>query len=295
MNEGLSYIVPVYNEENGIAATIERLRAALIQLGIPYEIIIVNDGSRDQSRDKVEAIGGDDLRLISHPTNIGYGSALKSGIKIAKYEWIGIVDADGTYAIEALPLLVERMNQGFDMVVAARRNVLRLDKPIKRMFRRILIFSLNLLVGARIEDPNSGFRLFTKKLALTFFPFLCNTFSFTTSLTVFALGERFFVSYIPLDYSIRTGKSKVRHFRDSLRMMQLVLQGITFFNPIKFYLIMTLGFFIAFFIPSLFALALSMPWLSVLWLFSGALACVLVGLGVLADVIRISTLGRESV
>jgi glycosyltransferase involved in cell wall biosynthesis len=295
MSAGLSYIVPAYNEENGIINTIERLRTALIGLGIPYEIIVVNDGSRDETQTKVNSISGSDLKLISHPTNIGYGSALKSGIKVAQYEWIGIVDADGTYAIEELPLLVERMNKGFDMVVAARQNVLRLDKPIKRMFRRILIFSLNLLVGAQIEDPNSGFRLFTRKLALTFFPFLCNTFSFTTSLTVFALGERFFVSYIPLEYSMRTGKSKVRHFRDSLRMMQLVLQGITFFNPIKFYLVMVAAFFFFFFVPALAALAFSMPWVAVLWLLSGALACVLVGLGVLADVIRISALGRENV
>lgn len=293
MSAGLSYIVPAYNEEHGITDTIARLRAVLKTLDLPYEIIVVNDGSRDGTKAKVDEVAGVDLRLISHPNNIGYGSAIKTGIKAARYEWIGIVDADGTYDIEQLPQLVERMRQGFDMVVAARHNVLSLDKPVKRFFRRLLILSLNLLVGARIEDPNSGFRLFTRTLALTFFPFLCNTFSFTTSITVFALGERFFVNYIPLDYSVRTGKSKVRHVRDSLRMMQLVLQGITFFNPIKFYLVMTVCFFAVFLLPSFFMGMLGIFWLAALWFGTGMLSCLLVGMGVLADVFRISSVQRN--
>lgn len=292
MSAGLSYIVPAYNEEHGIAATIGRLRKALGALGMAYEIIVVNDGSRDDTKARIEELAGDDLKLISHPTNIGYGSSIKTGIKVARYDWIGIVDADGTYDIEELPHLIERMNQGFDMVVASRRNVLALDKPMKRFFRRLLIASLNLMVGARIEDPNSGFRVFTRKLALTFFPFLCNTFSFTTSLTVFALGERFFVNYVPLNYSVRTGKSKVRHFRDSLRMMQLVLQGITFFNPIKFYLVMTLGFLAVFLVPSVLIGFSGLVWLSYMWFGSGVLSCLLVGMGILADVTRISALER---
>lgn len=295
MSTGLSYIVPAYNEENGIAVTIQRLRKVLGELGIAYEIIVVNDGSRDGTAAQVETLAGADLRLISHPTNIGYGSALKTGIRAANYDWIGIVDADGTYAIEELPRLLDRMKDGFDMVVASRQNVLKLDKPVKRFFRRLLIFTLNLLVGARIEDPNSGFRIFTRKLALTFFPFLCNTFSFTTSITVFALGERFFVSYIPLEYSVRTGKSKVRHFRDSLRMMQLVLQGITFFNPIKFYLVLTVSFFLFFSFPALLLGLCGAPWVGGLWFGSGLLACLLVGLGVMADVVRISALERMNV
>ncbi|ARJ66567.1 hypothetical protein WV31_13255 [Magnetospirillum sp. ME-1] len=288
---GLSYLIPAYNEEHSIGTTIERLKSILSTLDMPWEIVIINDGSRDGTLAAAQAHDG--VRVVSHPTNIGYGSALKAGICAARHQWIGIVDADDTYDIEQIPTLVEQMRAGFDMVVAARSNVLDLDRPVKRQFRRLLIAFLNLVIGARIEDPNSGFRIFTRDLAMTFFPFLCNTFSFTTSLTVFALGERYFVKYVPLPYFKRSGKSKVRHFRDSLRMMQLVLQGITFFNPIKFYLMMVVGLLVGFLVPSAILLSQGAGPLAALWFGFGAVSALMIGLGVLGDIIRISAIGRD--
>ena len=290
---GLSYIVPAYNEEGAIVATIERLRAALAALGMPHEIIVVDDGSRDQTRARMEPLA-DGVRLISHPVNVGYGSAIKAGILVARYDWIGIVDADGTYDIEGLPRLVEKMHEGFDMAIAARENVLMLDSPAKRFSRRLLIGFLNLIIGAHIKDPNSGFRIFTRKLAMIFFPFLCNTFSFTTSLTVFALGEQAFVSYVPMHYRARIGETKVRHFRDGLRMIQLVLQGITFFNPVKFYLMLAAGLLAAFLAPALMLAAAGYPEMAAYWFATGAVSCLLVGMGMLGNIVRISTIGRDN-
>ncbi len=290
---GLSYIVPAYNEEGAITSTIERLQAVLPGLGIPYEIIVVNDGSVDATRLRAEQCGSD-VQVISHPVNIGYGSAIKTGIRASRYNWIGIVDADGTYPIENLPKLIEKMNQGFDMAVAARENVLATDRPVKRCLRWLMIALLNLIIGARVEDPNSGFRVFTRRLAFTFYPFLCNTFSFTTSMTVFALGERFFVAYVPLHYAVRTGRSKVRHFRDSLRMMQLIFQGITFFNPVKAYLMIILGLALGFLVPAVVLSRLGFDLAAVLWFAFGAVATILFGLGVLADIVRIAGIGRDS-
>lgn len=288
---GLSWIVPAYNEENAIVSTLERLRAVLPTLGMAWEIIVVNDGSRDETRDRALSVDG--VRVVSHPVNIGYGSAIKTGIRAAQYDWIGIVDADGTYDIEQLSQLVERMGEGFDMVVAARQNVLDMDKPIKRLARRSLIAFINLVIGARIIDPNSGFRIFKKSLAERFFPFLCNTFSFTTSITVFALGQRHFVSYLPLQYFARTGKSKVRHGRDSLRMLQLVLQGITFFNPLKFYLMIAFVLITIFTIPSFLLHILNLESFAFYWFATGAVSAILVGLGTLGDMLRVASLRHQ--
>jgi len=289
--QGLSWIVPAYNEEGAIVSTLERLAKVLSSLDITWEIIVVNDGSRDETRDRALSVQG--VRVVSHPINIGYGSAIKTGIRAASYDWIGIVDADGTYDIEQLPQLVEKMRDGFDMVVAARQNVLALDKPIKRLARRTLIGFLNLVIGARIVDPNSGFRIFKKSLAERFFPFLCNTFSFTTSITVFALGQRHFVAYLPLEYFQRTGKSKVKHGRDSLRMMQLVLQGITFFNPLKFYLMLVVGLIVGFAVPSLLLHALGCQTLAFYWFATGVASTILVGLGTLGDMLRVASLRHQ--
>ena len=140
--KGLSYVVPVYNEAGAIRGTLERLNAVLsAQPGLEYEIIAVNDGSRDDSAAIAAQV--DNVRVISHPINCGYGAALKTGIRHARFDLVGIVDADGTYPIEEMPRLLEQIDKGFDMVVARRSNVLDLDGPVKKMLRNIFIKSFS--------------------------------------------------------------------------------------------------------------------------------------------------------
>ncbi|MBT3823310.1 MAG: glycosyltransferase family 2 protein [Nitrospinaceae bacterium] len=284
---GISFIIPAYNEENMLAPTIDRLHDALSGLDLSFEIIVVNDGSQDGPRQAAESASN--ASVFSHPVNTGYGSAIKTGILASRYSWIGIVDADGTYDIEQLPLLVDKMKEGFDMAVVSRENILKMDKPLKRFFRRILLSFINIFISAKIQDPNSGFRIFKKDLAMTFFPFLCNTFSFTTSITIFAMGEGYFVCYVPTNYTERTGISKVRHFRDSLRMIQLIMQGITFFNPVKFYLMLSalLVFFVA--LPAAALTTLGWSSLALQYVIIGSASTLLLGLGVMVDILRISS------
>jgi len=190
-NSGISYIVPAYNEENSIGETIQRLHSTLKTLAVPYEIIVVNDGSKD----KTGLIAGQagNIILINHPTNIGYGNSLKSGILKARYDWIGIVDADGSYSIEDIPVFVKEMRNGFDMVIGSRENSARIDGPVKKIFRWIFKKIIKLAIENNIEDANSGFRMFKRDLAINFFPFLCGAFSFTTSLTILAMGKAYFI------------------------------------------------------------------------------------------------------
>ena len=286
IHPGLTFVIPAYNEEGAIISTVERVKAILDKLDIPSELIVVNDGSKDATRERALGISG--IRVISHPVNTGYGSALKTGILSARYEWIGIIDADCTYDCELIPELVEKMKAGFDMVVAARKNVLQVDKPVKRFFRKALIKGLNLLTSKKIEDPNSGLRLFRREMALGFFPFLCNTFSFTTSITIFALGEGCFVTYVPMHFSQREGESKVRHFRDSLRMMQLIIQGVTFFNPVKLSLILGCALLIFGFVPAMLLVGLGMTTAATYYLAVAVAAVMLFMLGIIADIIRLT-------
>ena len=281
---GLSFIVPAYNEELGIEATLERLEKTLSSLNISSELIIVNDGSTDRTREIAESRA--DIRVINHPINTGYGSAIKTGIRVAKYDWIGIADADGTYDIENLPKLVASMEQGYEMVIAARENVLDRDKRVKRLSRRLLIKFLSVFVHANIRDPNSGFRIFSRQLALSFFPFLCNTFSFTTSLTIFFQGEGYFVDHIYLHYAERKGESKVRTIRDSIRLVQLVLQGVTYFNPLKFFVGMAFLILTVVGIPSLGLVVSGYSELGFLYLSIGCAAALVASLGMLADILR---------
>jgi len=102
-----SIVIPVYNEEKGITPTLELLQEQLKLSNCTYEIVVVNDGSKDRTgeilRELQELIT---FRVIEHPRNRGYGAALKTGIRQAKYGAIVITDGDGTYPNERIPQLV---------------------------------------------------------------------------------------------------------------------------------------------------------------------------------------------
>jgi glycosyltransferase involved in cell wall biosynthesis len=284
--QGLSYIIPAYNEEKSIEDTVRRLRTTLAQIDIPSEIIVVNDGSRDKTKELAQSCNG--VRVISHPINIGYGNSLKTGIKHASFEWVGIVDADGSYPIEDIPLLVQAMQEGYDMVVGVRSNINDLDSYGKRVFRGLFKKLVCLLNDSRIEDPNSGLRIFRRDVAIRLFPFLCGTFSFTTSITILTSGLYYFIKYIPIQYSVRTGHSKVRHFRDSLRTFLYIIQGVIFFNPIKFFIILAISMIVLVCFPAMVIAMMRHPTLSLYYMIFGTAVALMIGMGGLGDIIRIA-------
>lgn len=282
---GLSILIPAYNEQGGIRRTLEELLQVLAGLNRPYEVIVINDGSRDDTVAQATMPG---VRVISHPTNIGYGNALKTGILNARHEWVGIIDADGTYPCEDLPLLLEQMDKGFNMVVGERANIHKHDKPFKRLMRRIYKSSIRFLAGNNIRDPNSGFRIFEKCIALEFLDFLCGTFSFTTGLTILAFEKPYFVGYVPIEYRVRVGKSHVRHVRDSIRTIQLIVQGITYYNPLKFFVLLTMAMVVLVGFPAMCMALLRLYTLSGYYMIFGCTASILLGLGLLGDIVRVT-------
>lgn len=285
-SQGISYVVPAFNEEASIINTLRRLVKILSEVGMPYEILLVNDGSRDKTKELSAQFS--DVKVINHPVNIGYGNALKSGIKSARYEWVGIVDADGSYPIEDIPQLIKEMQNGFDMVIGSRINTGQIDKPVKKFFRWIYKTILKLVVKDNIEDANSGFRVFKRDMAMNLLPFLCGTFSFTTSLTILAMGNYNFVKQIPIQYHPRIGDSKVHHIRDTIRTLQNIVQGITFFNPIKFFMILSLCMILFVCIPAMVLAVFLMHTLSLYYMIFGTTVTLLVAFGILGDIIRIS-------
>lgn len=284
---GLSYIIPAYNEEKSIVDTVERLRKTLALIDIPSEIIVVNDGSKDRTKELLLCCEG--IRVINHPINIGYGNALKTGIRNAQYEWVGIVDADGSYPIEDIPLLVQEMKNGYDMVVGVRNNISELDSFLKRVFRGLYKKLICILNDSRIEDPNSGLRIFKRSTVISLFPFLCGTFSFTTSLTILISGLCHFIKYIPVQYSVRTGHSKVRHFRDSVKTMQYIAQGVIFFNPIKFFILLAMLTILTVCIPAMVIAMFRMHTLSLYYMIFGVTSALMIAMGGLGDIIRTSS------
>jgi glycosyltransferase involved in cell wall biosynthesis len=280
----ISIVIPAYNEEPVIKRTIAEIRTALAASPLsPYEIIVVDDGSSDRTMEFAAAEGA---RVLRHPSNAGYGRSLKDGIAAASHDTIAIIDADGTYPADQIPRLAALLDRGFDMVVGARTGAHYRGSALKAPLRALLTLLVEFTVGQRVADVNSGLRVLRRTTIVPYFPQLCDTFSFTTSVTLAYLLTGRFVEHVPIDYRERVGVTKVRLWRDALRTLQYIVQGIVYYNPVKIFLLLA-------------AAALAFGWLAALVVAlagaSGApammvgsvlAALVIFALGMVADLLR---------
>ncbi len=234
----ISVVIPALNEEPAIGATVAELSRVLAEANLtPFEIVVVDDVSSDQTG-KIAAAAG--AKVVRHPHNVGYGRSLKNGIEAAQYGTIAICDADGTYPASAIPELVRLHREGFDMAVGQRQGPHYRQSMLKMPMRALLRFLVEWTAGCRIPDINSGLRVFSREAVMQYFPHLCDTFSFTTSMTLAYLMTGRFVAYTPIDYFERAGRSKVRLLRDALRTLQYIVESILYYNPLKIFLLFSL-------------------------------------------------------
>jgi len=227
----VSVVIPAYNEENAIVPTIEQVRRVLGDAGISYEIVVVNDGSRDATLAAAKSTGA---HVVDFPNNGGYGRALKAGIAVTKAPLVAIIDADGTYPAEVLPQMIE-MAAYNEMVVgdrgAAMKGVPMIRKPAKWVLNSLASY----LAQHKITDLNSGLRVFRRPELERFLHLLPNAFSFTTTITLCMLASGFNVAYLPITYGKRVGTSKIKA-RDFFRFMLLVCRLTVYFQPLRVFL-----------------------------------------------------------
>lgn len=232
MSIPFTVIVPALNEEEGIASTLDSLHS----LDPRPEIIVVDDGSTDRTREIASSKGA---KTLSHPVPGGYGRSLKDGIQAATHDIIAITDADGTYPVERLPEFVRALGAGYDMVVGARQGKHYRGSFLKMPARLAFKWLVEFTTGQRISDVNSGLRVFRRSQCQRYFGDLCNGFSFTTTITLVYHLTGKFVLYQPIDYRPRIGSSKVRFVRDSLRTLQYITEVIATYNPLKLFVLLS--------------------------------------------------------
>ena len=219
--DAVSVVVPVFNEEDGVAQTLNELHRVLKQTGYTYEIVVVNDGSRDRTADILT--GRSDIQLLQHRRNRGYGAALKTGIAHARYPLVAITDADGTYPNDRLSELIA-LTQEADMVVGARTGANVTYSKLRSIPKYFLVAFAQWIAQQPIPDINSGMRVFRTSVLKKFLGILPDTFSFTTTITLAMLTNNYVVHYHPIDYFHRKGRSKIKPIRDTLRFVQLILR-----------------------------------------------------------------------
>ena len=230
MENQLTVIIGAYNEEEGIKNTINELMPLLKKYG--WNLIVVNDGSQDKTGEILSQTEG--IKIIEHPYNKGYGSALKTGIQNSDSELIAFYDADSQHRPEDLESLY--MNMGnLDMIIGKRGKDSHQDwirKPGKWMLTKVA----NFLTGRKIPDLNSGLRVIKRNIIKRMLHLFPGGFSFSTTSTVAFMNMGYNVDYFPIKVRKRIGKSSVRQLKHGSKTILLIFRLIVLFNPLKVFI-----------------------------------------------------------
>ena len=231
----LTIILPMYNE----AATIKTVLQTLLDMmdtqlaHVPFELIIVDDGSSDGSAEQVRQLEDNRLRVQQHPYNIGNGAAIKTGIRLAQGKFVLLMDADGQHQPSDIPRLLEHIDR-YDMVVGARTR--ESDTAVHRDIANTVYNTFaSYVCGRKIEDLTSGFRVIKTDIAKSMVYMLPNTFSYPTTITLAVVRSGYSLKYIPIVAQKRVGKSKIKLLRDGSRFFLILFKIATLFSPLKIF------------------------------------------------------------
>ncbi len=229
----VSVVIPALNEEPVIGKTVSRIR----ELYPDFEVIVVDDGSTDQTARVAEQAGA---RVIRHPYNIGNGAAVKTGIRRASGSLVVIMDGDGQHDPADISRLLAEAEK-YDLVVGARSG--QSQASLGRRLANGIYNRLASYVGKfSIEDLTSGFRVFRRKTVLNYLYLFPNTFSYPTTSTLAYLRSGLTIQYVSITAAKRTGKSKIKPFQDGSRFLLIILRIATLFSPLRIFLPVSLFF-----------------------------------------------------
>ena len=224
----ITVVLPAKNEVGAIQQTVKAIK----QLNRVDEIIVVNDGSTDDTAQIAEQAGA---KVISHPYSKGNGAAIKTGVRNAIGDVIVFMDADGQHDANDILKLIEKIEQGYDLVVGARQK--GSQASVGRGIANKLYNNLaSYMSEHQVEDLTSGFRAVRAEKFKEFIYLLPNGFSYPTTSTMAFFRAGYSVTYVPIHAAKRIGKSHIHPIKDSVRFFLIIFKIATLYSPLKMFL-----------------------------------------------------------
>ncbi|MDI6735900.1 MAG: glycosyltransferase family 2 protein [bacterium] len=246
----VSVVIPCLNEEKTIGICIQKAMKAIKNKGVTGEVIVVDNGSTDNSSNIAKSMGA---RVIYQPV-MGYGSAYLMGLEEAKGKYIIMADADDTYDLQELGEFLDSLKSGYEFCIGSRFKGKILSGAMPWLHRYIgnpiLTGLLNLFFGAKISDAHCGLRAVTKE-AYKKMNLKTLGMEFASEMVIKALKLKLKIKEIPLTYYPRQGESKLNSFRDGWRHLRFML----LYSPTYLFLIPGLVMFF----PGLVILLVLLP------------------------------------
>jgi glycosyltransferase involved in cell wall biosynthesis len=233
----LSVVLPAKNEAEGLRRTLPALRAGWPEA----ELIVVDDGSTDDTASVAASLGA---RVLSAPYSMGNGAAIKRGARAATGEVLVFMDADGQHDPAHIPLLLARIEAGYDMAVGARdgSGQANLGRGLaNRLYNRLASW----MTGHDVQDLTSGFRAVRADKFREFLHLLPNGFSYPTTSTMAFFRSAYPVAYVPIRVDKRVGTaSHIRPLKDGVRFLLIIFKIATLYSPLKLFAPVGFGFFL---------------------------------------------------
>ena len=232
----LSIILPAKNEAEGLRQTLPAIRAACPEA----EVIVVDDGSTDETRSVATGHG---VTVLTSPYSMGNGAAIKRGARAAQGDILVFMDADGQHDPAAIPALLARLEQGYDMVVGAR-DASGQASAGRSLANRIYNRLASWMTGHQVADLTSGFRAVRAQKFREFLHLLPNGFSYPTTSTMAFFRSAYPVDYVPVKVAMRVGEgSHIRPLKDGVRFLLIIFKIATLYSPLKLFVPVSLAFF----------------------------------------------------
>ena len=236
----LTIVIPAYDEEAAIAATIENCSKAKVELlrALPLagiDIVVVDDGSTDRTAEIARRYS-DEVRLIQHPKNRGYGAALKTGFASSNSELLAFLDGDGTCdAMTFVELVRHLLDKDADICIGSRLHSESRMPPVRRFGNRLFSALINIIGNTKITDSASGMRVFRRSILPHIAP-LPDQLHFTPAMSCRAvLDESLKIVEVPIPYEERIGESKLSTLRDGARFAIVILDIALTYRPLRLF------------------------------------------------------------
>jgi glycosyltransferase involved in cell wall biosynthesis len=223
----ISVILPAKNEAEGLRRTLPELRGCFPDA----EVIVVDDGSTDATATIAAAHGA---TVLSSPYPMGNGAAIKRGARAATGDVLIFMDADGQHDPRLAQRLLDKLAEGYDMVVGARNasGQASVGRGAANAFYNRLA---SWMTGHRVADLTSGFRAARADRFREFLHLLPNGFSYPTTSTMAFFRSAYPVAYVPIPVAARIGRSHIRPLRDGLRFLLIIFRIATLYSPLKLF------------------------------------------------------------